>query len=207
MIMKRPPQLSFSNVISCLALFVALGGTSYAVARNSVGEKQLKNNAVTSSKVRDGSLTASDFGGISAPRGPRGADGPAGPPGGRGEAGPQGAPGPAAAEPWKALAFSSGWTNFGAIFEVGSYRKDQLGVVHLRGLITRAAGTPGGGSQIAVLPPGYHPQRALIFVVQTGEPNGVGRIDVRPDGSLTWNSGQSGEQDYTSLTGISFSTD
>ena len=31
------PQLSYANVVSTGALFVALGGTSYAVARNSVG--------------------------------------------------------------------------------------------------------------------------------------------------------------------------
>lgn len=58
--MKRPsPALA----ISILALFVALGGTSYAVtqlARNSVGTAQLKKNAVTGAKVKDGSLSGAD---------------------------------------------------------------------------------------------------------------------------------------------------
>jgi hypothetical protein len=81
------------TVAAYLALFVALGGTSYAAAslpRNSVGNAQLKNNAVTSSKVRNGSLTARDFRSGSLPRGPQG---PAGPAGAQGPAGPQGPPG------------------------------------------------------------------------------------------------------------------
>ena len=48
--------------LALLALFVALGGTSYAaLAKNSVGTKQLKKNAVTSPKVRNRSLTGSDL--------------------------------------------------------------------------------------------------------------------------------------------------
>lgn len=45
----RAPSPAF--VLSLLALFVALGGTTYAAAtlpKNSVGTKQLKKNAVTS---------------------------------------------------------------------------------------------------------------------------------------------------------------
>jgi hypothetical protein len=47
-------QLSFANVIAVLALFVALGGTSYAISRlpkNSVGTKQIKSGAVTLAKI------------------------------------------------------------------------------------------------------------------------------------------------------------
>jgi hypothetical protein len=50
--------------IGLLALFIALGGTSYAAVklpRNSVGTTQLKKNAVISSKVKDGSLRAGDL--------------------------------------------------------------------------------------------------------------------------------------------------
>jgi hypothetical protein len=65
------------NAIAYVALFVALGGTSYAAVKlpaNSVGTKQLKNNAVTGAKVKAGSLNASDFGGTL----PTGAQGPKG---------------------------------------------------------------------------------------------------------------------------------
>jgi hypothetical protein len=67
-------------VVACVALVVALGGTGYAaitLPRNSVGNKQLRSNAVTGAKVRNGSLAAKDFGGT-LPRGPRGAPGPPG---------------------------------------------------------------------------------------------------------------------------------
>jgi hypothetical protein len=48
------------NTIALLALFVALGGTTYAATalpKNSVGAKQLKKNAVTNPKIRKGAVT------------------------------------------------------------------------------------------------------------------------------------------------------
>ena len=48
--------------ISLIALFVALGGTSYAamtLPTNSVGTNQIKKNAVTSSKIKNKAVTAS----------------------------------------------------------------------------------------------------------------------------------------------------
>jgi hypothetical protein len=48
-------------IVALIALFVALSGASYAaLAVNSVGPKQLKKDAVRSSKVKDGSLTGGD---------------------------------------------------------------------------------------------------------------------------------------------------
>ena len=92
---RRP---SPALVIACVALVFALAGTGYAtvlqVPRSSVGTAQLKNaavtnkklaaNAVTSAKVKNGSLVKGDFrpGSLPAgPAGPAGAAGPAGPPG------------------------------------------------------------------------------------------------------------------------------
>ena len=52
------------NAVAYLALFVALSGTSYAAAKlpaNSVGTTQLNNGAVTSAKINDLTLRASDF--------------------------------------------------------------------------------------------------------------------------------------------------
>jgi hypothetical protein len=50
-------------VIALIALFVALGGTSFAainaLPKNSVGAKQLKKNAVTGVKIKKGAVTAS----------------------------------------------------------------------------------------------------------------------------------------------------
>jgi hypothetical protein len=49
-------------VVACIALLVALGGTSYAIQalpQNSVGTQQLKNNAVASKKIKNGAVNAS----------------------------------------------------------------------------------------------------------------------------------------------------
>jgi hypothetical protein len=48
------------NTIALLALFIALGGTTYAATAlpaNSVGPKQLKKNAVTNPKIKNGAVT------------------------------------------------------------------------------------------------------------------------------------------------------
>ena len=96
--------MTFSNAVACLALFVALGGTGYAVTqlgKNSVGRQHLKKNSVVSAKVKNASLRAKDFKKGSLPAGPIGPAGPqgaAGPPGAAGAEGPQGAPGAPGAE-------------------------------------------------------------------------------------------------------------
>src|SRR3954447_17095989 len=77
-------RLTYANVMASLAVFVALGGTSYAVTqlpRNSVGASQIKRDAVRSPEIRNGSLRLGDFGASTreARRGQRGAAGPPGP--------------------------------------------------------------------------------------------------------------------------------
>lgn len=100
--------LSPANVMSATALFVALGGTAYAtgivVPRDSVGDAQIRyhavrgkhiaSDAITTSKVRNGSLRAEDFGKGELPSGAQGPAGPAGPTGLMGPAGAAGAQGP-----------------------------------------------------------------------------------------------------------------
>lgn len=79
-------HISYANVMATLAVFIALGGSAYAVAqlpRNSVGAAQIKRNAVGTSELRNRGVRLSD---ISASarrslRGATGAAGPAGPPG------------------------------------------------------------------------------------------------------------------------------
>jgi hypothetical protein len=54
-------RLSYSNVIASLALFVALGGASYAAVAlpaNSVGTKQLKKSAVSASKLKRNAVSS-----------------------------------------------------------------------------------------------------------------------------------------------------
>jgi hypothetical protein len=55
-------RLTFANVVSLMAMFVALSGGAYAltIPRNSVGAKQLKKNAVTRAKIKKGAVTSSN---------------------------------------------------------------------------------------------------------------------------------------------------
>jgi hypothetical protein len=87
MVDRLTPKLTYANVTATLALFVALGGTSYAAAklpRDSVGATQIRAGAVRSSEVRNGSLTAGDLSlatrrALAGRQGPVGPAGPAGP--------------------------------------------------------------------------------------------------------------------------------
>jgi hypothetical protein len=57
---SRLPQLSYSNVIATIALFIALGGAAVAAGlpKNSVGAKQIKRGAVTAAKIKKGAVTS-----------------------------------------------------------------------------------------------------------------------------------------------------
>lgn len=96
-----------ASVLALAALFVALGGVSYAAAtihgkdikNGTITTKKLKNGTVTNAKVKKGSLKANRLTpgaraalkGNAGPQGPQGAAGPQGP------QGPQGVPGTAVA--------------------------------------------------------------------------------------------------------------
>jgi hypothetical protein len=98
--MRRP---SAALIVASISLFVALGGTSYAVTqlpKNSVGTKQIKKNAVTSVKIKNGTVAATDLTpalltslGLSS----TGAAGATGATGSKGEKGDTGATGPTGA--------------------------------------------------------------------------------------------------------------
>jgi hypothetical protein len=92
-------RLTYANVMATLAVFIALGGTSVAAVslkRGSVKEKHIASNAVTSPKVKNGSLLLEDFRlgqlpkGENGDAGARGAQGEQGRPGSQGEQGAQG---------------------------------------------------------------------------------------------------------------------
>lgn len=93
-------RLTYANVIASLALFVALGGTGYAlsqlpknsvkakqIARNAVRASEVKTGAIRTAEVRDGTLLGADFAAGELVRGAPGSPGPAG------ATGPQGAVG------------------------------------------------------------------------------------------------------------------
>jgi hypothetical protein len=83
MLAKLRKRLTFANVVSVIALFVALGGSSYAaikvtgknVKNSSLTGKDIKNSSLTTSDVTNRSLLSKDFKKGQLPAGPRGADG------------------------------------------------------------------------------------------------------------------------------------
>jgi hypothetical protein len=87
--------------------------------RDSVGSKQIKSNAVTSSKVKDGSLLGKDFKAGQLPTGPKGdpgSTGPRGPQGLKGDKGDKGDSGTPAVRLW-------------AVFQADGSISSQEGVV------------------------------------------------------------------------------
>jgi hypothetical protein len=90
-------RLSYANVVATLALFIALGGSSYAavqLTRGSVKTQHIARGAVTGIKVKNGTLRKGDFRtgvllkGEQGPAGPAGSQGPTGPQGVQGVPGP-----------------------------------------------------------------------------------------------------------------------
>jgi hypothetical protein len=97
-------RISPASLLALVALFVALGGVSYAAAtidgksiqNNSIPGKKLKNKAITNKKVKPGTLAANRLtpAARASLKGAQGQQGPAGPLGPAGPQGPQGPQGP-----------------------------------------------------------------------------------------------------------------
>src|SRR4051794_2912450 len=96
MIYRIRARMTYANVMATIAVFVALGGSSYAAVklpRNSVSNEQIRAGAVRSSEIKDRSIRTSDLA-TSTRNSLRGQTGPQGPAGAQGAAGAQGPPGP-----------------------------------------------------------------------------------------------------------------
>lgn len=98
------------NAVAVLALFVALGGTSYAAIKlpaNSVGSKQIKKQAVTYSKLSKSAKAAL--------KGEPGQPGAPGASGAKGEQGEKGDPGTPATKLWAVVSNPAGAANAGLV--------------------------------------------------------------------------------------------
>jgi hypothetical protein len=187
-------HLTYANVMATIAIFLVLGGASWAaikLPRNSVATKHIKANAVTLPKINPSARAA-----LQGQTGDKGDPGPPGPqgPAPTAEALRELAPAGSSSEP----RFSSGeggdcfWKNFDTIHSTAAFFKDPWGVVHVKGLVD--AEDAGGGScdlnpwtgdnTIFVLPQGYRPARRAVFVSEGGSATAIQRINVDPDGSV-----------------------
>ena len=173
-------RLTYANVASSLALFIALGGGATAATVAIKNSKQIAPGAVNSGDVANNSLTSADLkngAGVGAGdltpaaraalRGPTGAQGPAGP---QGPAGAAGAPGekgdpgvvPSPQTPVTITTFANGWKSYdsGTVSTDDDQPlrvwKDFQGVVHLEGAVTDSDATVNGET-IFRLPEGYRP--------------------------------------------------
>jgi hypothetical protein len=99
-------------------------------------------------------------------------------------------------EGWQSVAFLNNWHNYGFGWNDAGYYKDDMGIVHLKGLVA------GGlaNTTIFALPAGYRPSAQQLFVCSTN-PNVAGRVDVTTAGGVTVVRGDSG---WVSLDGLTF---
>lgn len=61
MLTRLRDKLSYANVVATLALFIALGGSAYAIGVGAIGSREIRDNSVRSRDVRSNSLTGRDI--------------------------------------------------------------------------------------------------------------------------------------------------
>ena len=174
-------------IISAMALTVSLSaGGAYAATL--IGTAQLKNNSVTSAKIKDKTITAKDLSpaakkaltGPAGATGAAGATGPAGPAGGTGATGATGATGSSATALWAVvkttgvISRSSGTT--GAVREVQgrftvTFNRDVTACSYVANIGLETSGTPTRGY--------------ATVVPATGSTNAVTVFTADKNGDLT----------------------
>jgi hypothetical protein len=118
------------------------------------------------------------------------------------------------------------WRNYGSGFATAAFYKDQLGIVHLRGLVAISSSTSSlffqsnnpAFAAFFRLPAGYRPSNVRVFPSE-GRGGGqldvaASRIDVQPDGLVVLEQdcssdfeSCSADGEYVTLEGISFRPD
>jgi hypothetical protein len=177
------PRLTYANVIATLALFLAIGGGAVWAA-GKIGTNQIKNGAVTTKKIANKAVTSKKLANkavtskkIASPGAYQNVGGPAVP-------------------------FKNGWSNYpsGNVFPPARFYKDQLGVVHLEGIIS--GGT--AGTTAFTLPSGYRPPSAHAWAVAAGVGSASPEdVDVFANGDVTT---VGSVNSAVALDGISFRT-
>jgi hypothetical protein len=225
MLAKLRSRLTYANVMATLGVFIALGGTAYAV--NTVGstdiiDGQVKSvdvgdNEINSADVKDQSLSTFDvhtFLGVDVVDNTLTGDDvdestlnlAAGP---WHEVGAAGEPPFGIGDPNTGCV----WSNYGGGFNTAGFVRDRFGFVHLKGLVkasnANAIGTCENGSSgnwtIFVLPVGYRPANRGLHVALTN--NTAWRVDLNQafgDVEIAPPTDWANVKQWISLDGISF---
>ena len=163
-------RLTFANVMSVIAVFIALGATAFAATqlpKNSVGAKQLKKNAVTAAKIKKNAVTTAKIKN-NAVNGAKVNEATLGtvptanlanslsPLENTHIVGAPGEPG-----------FEGGSVNWpipGVKFNPVGFYKDHEGIVHLQGVVL--VGSSGPVTPIFTLPPGFRPAAGTLVITE-----------------------------------------
>jgi hypothetical protein len=216
-------RLTFANVCSFLALVIALGtGGAYAantvfstdIVDGEVKTADLANNSVRTGKILNGQVTSADLA----------------PPEGWQAVRAGSATGDRCASATATAVFCSDlfeptstfmpWHNFGGEYSRAAFYRDQLGIVHLKGVVDSDFANLSGGvtRPIFRLPTAYHPDFRRVFASVGQEfvheqEVARARVDVLANGvvQLVTDCSQqddcSGSGGHLTLDGIAFRAD
>jgi hypothetical protein len=207
-------KLTYANVIATIALFIALGGASYAAVKlpkNSVGTKQIKNNAITGAKIKNGAVAGAKIDVASLGQVPKAASATTASTAvtatnAVNASHAASASDAAIADSARALSapepvhlvteFENGFRNNGEGYEKAGYYLDRQCEVHLQGSIV------GNSPRIAFnLPEGFRPPGDIFASVPTG--TAPGYTEILADGSVRVGFYESGERTF-GLDGVTF---
>jgi hypothetical protein len=219
---KLRSRLTYANLMATVAVFIALGGSSYAaitvtgknVKDSSLTGKDVKNSSLTGSDVKNSSLTGSDIRNnrltgsdilesslgkvpTAAAADRAGTASNADTVGGKSAS----AFAPGSTEGLHSITPESDWSADVSGQPLGFW-KDPWGDVHLQGAVVKA--TPAtDGSTIFTLPSGYRPGSGYADFVQASSVGTFNWLDVGSTGGVTFFHGN-GSTSYVSLEGIVF---
>lgn len=92
-------------------------------------------------------------------------------------------------EAWIAPTLLNGWVNFGGGFATAGYYKDDMNIVHVRGMVK--GGTATNGAVIFNLPVGYRPLLTQFYATTSFA--GFGSYSVSNNGEIAINVGNAGD--------------
>jgi hypothetical protein len=211
---KLRERLTYANVMATIAVFIALGGASYAATqlpKNSVGTKQLKKNSVTTSKVKKEAITAAKVkqGTLTGTQINASTLGtvPIAETANTARVANTLAP----LERWHEITDFDGchvgpetdWENYGDLATAAYYR-DPLGIVRLKGSLKCPGGPPGVAYTIFKLPEGFRPEAGQYFLAPAGFGSKINSLAVSPNGHVSFGgpAGESGS--HLSLDMVNF---